>query len=35
MSETEGLLKKKKLLKTLLYKYAPLQVLLMVFFCMQ
>ena len=32
MSETEGLLKKKKLLKTLLYKYAPLQVLLMVFF---
>lgn len=31
MSETDGLLKKKKLLKTLMYKYRPLQILLMVF----
>lgn len=31
MLKTEGLLKKKKLLKTLLYKYRPLQTLLIVF----
>lgn len=31
MSETKGLLKKRKLLKTLMYKYRPLQILLIVF----
>lgn len=31
MSETEGLLKKKKLLKTLMYKCPPFKVLLTVF----